>query len=274
MYRLEREDFVKNPYISLWATLGFQAGFINAFGFLACGRFVSHVTGFGTQIGGAFASGKLLLAIELLGFPLAFIAGSFFSALFTSARLERQKVPLYGLITGILPAVITLLLVLGMFGQFGEFGKNFDQVRELTLLFLLSFVCGMQNGCFATMTKGQIRTTHLTGISTDIGTDLARVWFGKLAPKEFELTRRTNICRVATFLAFTSGSIFSVLLSQRLEFMALVIPCVTSICVFFAVGKIHRMLDRRFHVNKYREMRRKGAEKSNSQRAPHELSTA
>src|SRR3954471_6328342 len=99
MYRLEREEFVKTPYVGLWALLGFQAGFINAFGFLACGRYVSHVTGFGTQIGIALANNNLLFAIELFGIPIWFVIGSFLSSLITSVQIERGLKPRFDIVT-------------------------------------------------------------------------------------------------------------------------------------------------------------------------------
>jgi uncharacterized membrane protein YoaK (UPF0700 family) len=245
MYRLDRQDFVQSPYISLWATLGFQAGFINAFGFLAFGRFVSHVTGFGTQIGVALGTNELWFALELFGFPLSFIVGAFFSALFTIARIERGLKPRYDWITLFLPVTIGILLVLGQYGVFGPFGEYLTHQRDFVLLFLLSFLCGLQNGCFATMTKGQIRTTHLTGISTDIGTDFARMWFGGLQGDELALTRRTNISRIATFVFFSLGSIVSVLGSAKFGFGALSFPLLTSLIVFFAVRRIGTLLDDR-----------------------------
>lgn len=246
MYRLEREDFVKSPYVFLWSALAFQAGFINAFGFLACGRYVSHVTGFGTQIGIALAESKVWMAIELLGFPASFILGSFISGFYTSARLERNEVPLYGLITSLLPLIIATVWFSGVRGAFGVFGEPLLLPYHFILLFLLSFICGMQNGCFATLTKGQIRTTHLTGISTDIGTDLARLWFGRLSKTEFELTRRTNISRIMTFLSFAIGSVVCVVCGKQLGYSGLLIPFTTAIIVCILIRKIHVLLDQRF----------------------------
>lgn len=246
MYRLEREDFVQTNYIFLWAMLGFQAGFINAFGFLACGRYVSHVTGFGTQIGSAIAMQNFWLAIELFGFPISFILGAFTSSFFTTARLEQRLVPRYGLVTALLPGIIFLLWALGFFNVFGPFGEMVLDGRHFILLFFLSFVCGMQNGCFATLTKGQIRTTHLTGISTDIGTDFARMWFGKLSPSEYELTRKTNISRIVTFSAFATGSIISVIVTQFAGYTALFIPLITAVITYLTIRKIHSILDIRF----------------------------
>lgn len=244
MYRLGKEKFVQPSYLSLWSMLGFQAGYINAFGFLACGRYVSHVTGFGTQIGMAVATKQLIFALELIAFPFFFILGSFLSAIITSARIERGLKPRYDLVTALLPLILLGLLSLGFAGIFGDFGEQLVQSRDFVLLFLLSMVCGMQNGCFSTLTKGQIRTTHLTGIATDIGTDLARIWFGKLNPRELDLTRKINLSRIVTFSAFAVGSIVSVLASRYLEYGALSFPVVTSLVVFFAVRSIEKELDR------------------------------
>jgi uncharacterized membrane protein YoaK (UPF0700 family) len=66
MYRLEKHEFVKSPYLLLWSLLGFQAGYINAFGFLACGRYVSHLTG------GLVASILLLIGSAKLKTKIAF----------------------------------------------------------------------------------------------------------------------------------------------------------------------------------------------------------
>lgn len=246
MYRLDREEFVEKRYIPIWAVLAFQAGFINAFGFLACGRYVSHVTGFGTQIGIALGQKNPWFGFELLGFPFFFILGAFFSGLLTAARIERGLRPRFDLVTLLLPTTILALTTLGIFGLFGPFEEQLVLARDFVLLFSLSFVCGMQNGCFATLTKGQIRTTHLTGISTDIGTDLARVWFGKLDPIERSITKKVNLSRIITLVCFASGSILSALVSEHIGYVALCVPALTSIVVFFEVRHISDELDRKF----------------------------
>lgn len=235
MYRISRPDLVRRPYLTLWSILAFQAGFINAFGFIACGRYVSHVTGFGTQIGVALAEHRVFQAFELLGFPLSFIFGAFVNGALTAARLERGLRPRFDRVTLILPAMIFAIWFLGRDGDFGAFSEPLLLPRDFMLLFALSFVCGMQNACFAVITHGQIRTTHLTGISTDIGTDTARLWFGQLKPEEYALTLRTNISRITTLLTFTSGSVVSIWISQRWEYDALLLPGTLAVIVFVLV---------------------------------------
>jgi uncharacterized membrane protein YoaK (UPF0700 family) len=249
MYRLDRDEFLKPKFVSLWSTLAFQAGYLNALGFLACGRYVTHVTGVGTQLGIGLANQKAFFVLELAGFPLSFILGSFFSGVFTIARIEREKKPLFEIVTFALPIGLFILMLSGMAGSFGLFGEELLLPRDFALLYSLSFVAGMQNGCFATLTKGQIRTTHLTGISTDIGTDFARLLFGKISGKERELTRLTNLSRIFTFISFTVGSILSVLVSRHLEYGSLIIPMLTSIGVAVTVKGVGTEMDRKYGMN-------------------------
>ncbi len=243
MYRLEKEEFTQYSYTILWAILAFQAGFLNAFGFIVCGRYVSHVTGFGTQIGIAVAQRNVGFALELIGFPVSFILGSWVNGILTSAKIDQGKKPRYDVVLILQPIIILLLIYLGRKGHFGKFAEELLDVRDFALLFTLVFVCGLQNACIATLTKGQIRTTHLTGISTDLGTDLARIMFGRLKSEEAKLNLKHNFSRIVTILAFAFGSILSVLESRRLEYTALWLPFISSVFIFVAIKRISHQLD-------------------------------
>ncbi len=231
MYRLEPHDFVKGRFIGLWSLLAFQAGFINSIGFLACQRFVSHVTGFGSQIGITLGSGQYFLALEMLSAPFAFIFGAWLNGYLTVARHSRGLIPRYDLVTITFPIVLIVLLFAGVHGFFGPFGEPLLLPRDFILLCSLSFICGLQNACFATLTKGQIRTTHLTGISTDIGTEFALLINGSLTKKERQLALRRNFMRLMTFTSFSCGALISAIIDTRLEYWSLVIPTTTSLLV-------------------------------------------
>jgi uncharacterized membrane protein YoaK (UPF0700 family) len=238
MYRLEPQDYVKPRFISLWGLLAFQAGFINSLGFLACHRFVSHVTGFGTQVGISLGEGRYWYAFEMFSAPLCFILGAWFNGFLTVARRSRGLVPRYDLVNLLMPVVILLLMIGGVLGFFGPFGEPLEFSRDFFLLGSLSFLCGMQNACFATLTKGQIRTTHLTGISTDLGTDLALTLHGGLNAHDRDLAIRRNIKRVVTFTAFSLGALISAVIDSRLGYWSFSIPMTTSLTVamiFFMV---------------------------------------
>jgi uncharacterized membrane protein YoaK (UPF0700 family) len=63
------KDILKKENSILWCLLAFQAGFINAGGFIACHRFVSHVTGYGTHVGLSFSQEGFWLALEMMVAP-------------------------------------------------------------------------------------------------------------------------------------------------------------------------------------------------------------
>ncbi|MCB0363343.1 MAG: DUF1275 family protein, partial [Bdellovibrionales bacterium] len=60
----------------VWLALAFQAGVLNVGGFLACGRFVSHLTGFAGFFGLEAARLRGLEALGMLTVPLFFLLGS------------------------------------------------------------------------------------------------------------------------------------------------------------------------------------------------------
>ncbi len=227
-----KDKVLKSKYLPLWALLSFQAGFINSFGFLACGRFVSHVTGFGTQVGLAIGEGKWAFALEMFGTPFFFILGAFFSGLYTSARQARNLPPRYERVSAALPVLLLILLISGVQGLFGPFGEDLLYLHDFVLLFSLSFACGLQNACFTTLTGGFIRTTHLTGLSTDLGIDLSKSMFGNGSRAEQSVLKRSNISRISCFLAFAAGSIVSIRYSEDHHYYSLGVPLFTSCIVF------------------------------------------
>ncbi len=238
MYRLKKADLVKSRFIALWSVLAFQAGFINSIGFLACQRFVSHVTGFGTQVGIALGVQNFWLAIEVASAPLSFLLGALTCGLLSIARRARGLAPRYNIATATIPLLLFVLLIGGNLNLFGTFGQPMVFEEDFIFLSILSFMCGMQNAIFATLTGGQIRTTHLTGIITDFGTDLALIINGGLPPFELSALKRMNFTRAMIFGSFSIGALVSSLVSARLQYWSLMIPFLTALFVtviFFVI---------------------------------------
>jgi uncharacterized membrane protein YoaK (UPF0700 family) len=240
VYRLEPQDYIKKRFIGLWSLLAFQAGFINSIGFLACQRYVSHVTGFDSQVGISLGQGRPWLALELACAPLSFVGGAWLCGHLTVARKARGLVPRYDLITLLMPAALLALMLAGIQGYFGPFGEPLILARDLVLLYCLSFLCGSQNATFATLTQGQIRTTHLTGISTDFGTDLALILSGQLPEAERRTLRYKNLTRALTFSSFSVGALVSALWDTRLGYASLAVPSLTAtvVAAVFWAGKL------------------------------------
>ncbi len=234
------KDILRKENVVLWCLLAFQAGFINAGGFLACHRFVSHVTGYGSQIGLGFTSEGIWLSLEMMLAPLSFIAGASFSAFWIDRPYYQNRSPKVGTCLIIQSILLIFVFGFGELGFFGEFGEPLVLQRDFILLFSLCFICGMQNAAFACLTNGQIRTTHMTGLSTDLGMNLVRIPFLNVDEREKTYQKRLNWLRVATFLSFMLGSAISAVAFTALGYHGFLVPALTSLIVLF---KSYRIMD-------------------------------
>ena len=219
--------------------LAFQAGWINAGGFLATQRFVTHITGFATQFGYDLSLLKVQHALGLLTVPLFFLAGSMISALYVDQPISRGEKPRFHILFFLISVFLACVCIIGVLGGFGEFGSQRDPVATYVLLAFLCLSSGIQNAGTTTATNSFVRTTHLTGITTDLGIGLVRSFSGKdseVAQKE----RRRNQVRGLLILAFISGSLLGSVLFLKFGFIGFVIPLFISIILFGIAKREHR----------------------------------
>ncbi|WP_165248732.1 YoaK family protein [Paludisphaera soli] len=228
-----RTDVFKNVFGRrnqfLWLSLAFQAGFMNAGGFLACGRFVSHVTGYGTYAGVALGQRDYLIFFEMALAPAFFCMGAVYAGWLVDRRLLLGVEPLVerGILTLALANVVIWLAEIS--GYLGQFGEPLELQGDVFLLFALCFACGLQNGLFTGLTSGQVRTTHLTGPTTDLGLTAAKIW---TLPRDDERRRPlvlANWLRTKIIVAFTGGSMIAVLVFPFVTHEGFAFPAVLSL---------------------------------------------
>lgn len=153
----------------LGCLLAFVAGAINAGGFLAVQRYTSHMTGLVSAIADDLVLGQFVLVLAGAAFLSAFIAGAGTTAVLVNWARGRGMHGEFAL-----PVVVEAALLL----VFGLLGANLDRVVELfvpTTVLLLCFVMGLQNAIVTKISKAEIRTTHMTGVITDLGIELGRL---------------------------------------------------------------------------------------------------
>jgi uncharacterized membrane protein YoaK (UPF0700 family) len=216
--------------ITLWLISAFKAGFINSAGFLITGKFVSHITGFGTQTGLAVGHADYFFGAELLLIPTFFIVGGVLTSWILERNSDTSKVPPYHLVQGLVTLLIGIVIVVGesSFGDQRFDADNHYNFQEFSVLALLCLICGLKNSLVTWTSYGKIRVTHLTGIATDLGLNLLRSIGRKWPSPRFREARIVNITRVLTLISFSSGAFSSAVFFPRLGFASFVLVFLIS----------------------------------------------
>lgn len=228
LYGNESISYYSKSNVSIWMLMAFQAGVLNIGGFMACHRFVSHVTGFATFFGYEINQKYNNHAYGMLLVPLFFLLGAMLSGFLVDIRLQLHKKPKYYLSFGLIFILIFLVLLGGIQGYWGNFGQPLNTINDYLLLIILCFTCGIQNGSITSVSKSVIRTTHLTGITTDLGIGLARLLSSKKINETMENEKKATLMRIGIIFFFGLGSVLGGMSFARLSYLGFIIPVITS----------------------------------------------
>ena len=211
-----------------WFLLCFNAGAINAGGFLATGRFVSHVTGFATLFGVEIVKNEIGAAIGILSVPLFFLLGSFLAGLLIDRPIYNKHQPHFDYVMGLSALCLFLAAGSGDLLRFGNLGEIIQLRQVYILLALLCFSCGLQNAAITSSSGSSIRTTHLTGLTTDLGLGLARLFIFPPEDEKHHREMRANKLRSGSICAFAIGSAIGTWFFIRLGYRGFLISALIS----------------------------------------------
>lgn len=221
--------------LTVWLSLAFQAGCINAGGLLACHRFVTHTTGFATFFGAELAKKEYSTALGLLTVPAFFLIGSMISAYLVDRRLQRNLKPKYSQVLFLMWLSLVLILIAGLQNRFGTFGEP-DMQKDFVLLSLLCLASGLQNATVTSAFGAIVRTTHLTGLTTDLGIGLVRVLTHSHEINSRKNEIKANFMRIGIILAFGFGSFVAAKIFYQYQFWGFIIP--SSIASFLFIWSL------------------------------------
>lgn len=187
------------------ALLAAVAGYVNALtvaGALHIGT--THMTGLTTRLSVDAAGGRAEHLVMDLGLLVAFILGAAVSgAVLDSTRLRLGR--RYGVLLLMESGVLTLSLV--VVGQ-----------HPLLLLAPLALAAGLQNAMATQYSRAVVRTTHMTGVLTDIGIALGK-WVSRRG-----VTGWRVVLYAALFTGFAVGGLFGAWAYLRVGHQALIGP--------------------------------------------------
>ncbi|MBX7232561.1 MAG: DUF1275 domain-containing protein [Bdellovibrionales bacterium] len=232
LYGNESISHYSRSNIAIWMSMAFQGGLLNIGGFMACHRFVSHVTGFATFFGYELNQTDKSQASGMLLVPLFFLFGAMLSGWLVDLRLKLNKKPKYYVTFGIIFFLTLAVFTLGTWGAFGEFGAPFLPERDFALLALLCLVCGIQNGTITTVSKSVVRTTHLTGITTDLGIGIVRFLNRDRLKNTLPDEGRANLMRLGIIGFYVLGSVVGGFVFSHFMYFGFLLPTLTSGLLF------------------------------------------
>jgi len=195
--------------------LALIAGSVNAIALLGFNhQGVSHLTGSSTLLGVELAQGNHAEAIHLVLILISFVVGAGVSGFVIgneSLKLGRR----YSAALLSEAALLTVAMLL-----LGD-GSNFGH-------YLASAACGLQNAMTSTFSGAVVRTTHVTGIFTDLGIT-AGLWLrGKAADK------RRVVLYLTLITGFVAGGIVGAIGFKDFGFHSMMFPA--SSCALLALA--------------------------------------
>lgn len=157
--------------LHLGMALAFVAGALNAGGFLAVGHYTSHMTGIVSAAADNLVLGNIALASAGLLSLAFFVAGAATTALLISYAKRAGKRNIYSA-----PLLVEAFLLL-VFGLVGSTLQLHELISVSLTAILLCYVMGLQNALITKISNAEIRTTHVTGLVTDIGIELGKLMY-------------------------------------------------------------------------------------------------
>jgi uncharacterized membrane protein YoaK (UPF0700 family) len=187
MFHNQAHSFQQQARLAI--SLTWIAGYTNALTILTCGQVTSHLTGIVSELGVEVAEQRWTTASYLLGLLGAFLAGAFTSG----ALLEFGRIRLLQSIY-VLPMLLEALL-LAAFALLVDWQATAQLTAadaRIWLTFVPAFAMGLQNATITRISGGVVRTTHVTGVVTDLGLELSKLAFASLGHGRRLLPQRAN----------------------------------------------------------------------------------
>lgn len=153
-------------------SLSWVAGYTNVITFIVCAVVISHATGNVTHFGKALAerwfrggaSGATREAVFFGGLVVSFFLGAAVSACMTEGARRAGFRSKY-----ILPMALQAALLCVLTLELHYYTAHGTAFMFYALTHLASFSMGLQNATITRVSGAVVRTTHLTGVVTDMG---------------------------------------------------------------------------------------------------------
>lgn len=196
--------------LRLASMLSFVAGMVNINGVLSINTLTTNVTGHFAFFAEQFVEARYRQALTFIIFTLFFLLGAFICNFMVELVLRARPT-----ISHAAPMLLemSILVVVAFSGQ----GLS---VSPAVIACSLLFAMGVQNALVTKISKATVRTTHLTGLFTDLGIELSQLFFYRGQAEKHKLARSIYL-RITIIAFFFSGGVIGGYLYHHFALKAL-----------------------------------------------------
>lgn len=239
--------------VRLGVLTAFTAGMVNLASFMIFLSFSSNVTGYYAIFAAELVKGNYYQMLVVMSWIFLFFFGSFFANLVVIHLSGRNRYLAHAI-----PLVLEILCLVAV-GTYGEFFYQETLTETEYMLSLMLFAMGLQNGLTASISNFSVKTTHLTGATTDLGILFSMFTMKKFRDNEGLRNKATLILSIAA--SYVSGAIIAGCVYKFLQFKLFYI-----VSIFLLVVLAYDLYTLKF-LRYFATWRRKRAERSDKETA-------
>jgi uncharacterized membrane protein YoaK (UPF0700 family) len=169
MFRHKGKARTFSHNLRIASLLSFVAGAVNVAGFLSVQKLTTNVTGHFAMFVDEVFKQAFWESLHYFFYILFFFLGALFSGFSTQLVGKINKKVMYRI------PIITESLILISVAVFGN--TIIASGHPNSIAYALLFAMGLQNALVTTISNATVRTTHLTGLFTDLGIELSQLFF-------------------------------------------------------------------------------------------------
>ena len=207
MFRHQGKSRTLKHNLRIATILSFVAGIVNVTGFLEFKQLTTNVTGHFALFINDVAEFEVWKGTIYFLYIFSFLFGSFISSFLIEKFRDNKKLNVF-----VFPTIIECLILISI-----PLIYKTTQIKNADLIVCsLLFAMGLQNSFVTKISNAIVRTTHLTGLFTDLGIELSQLFFSKAHPHQNKI-KATIKLRIYIISFFFLGGLIGGFLYSRME---------------------------------------------------------
>ena len=199
--------------LQIASLLSFVAGLVNVIGFFSVQKLTTNVTGHFAFFVDEVFKRNFSDAFHLALFVFFFFFGAFAANFMVETYYRIRENQIF-----VFPIILEALIL-----AFVAFtGNYFIQENPDIIAYSLLFAMGMQNSLVTSISKSIVRTTHLTGLFTDMGIEISQLFFYKSKTHKHSLLTSIKL-RITIIVMFFAGGLCGGILFDYFQIKTLIL---------------------------------------------------